>query len=243
MVQINTRALNLVPFNVIWFADRPRTGNCLLSYYKQSNYVGPVSGYYRQSFFTKIINIGADISVFEAEFDKNTIYEIRRALKDGVETSIETRLPYFVNFYNLFAGSKQLPKLNSAFYRYQSNIVITKATYKDDDVVMHAYLVDNNLKRVRLLYSASLFRIGNSTQNRAVIGRANRLLHFKDMCLFKEKGYQTYDLGGYAVGTNDEALLKINQFKDSFGGALVHECDFLPLLAKIHDFFSKVFKA
>lgn len=242
MVQISTRVLNFMPFNFIWFAGRPSTGNCLLNYYKQSNYCGPVTGYYRQPFFTKIININSDIAVFEAEFDRNTTYEIRRALKDGVTTSIETNLAYFISFYNLFANSKQLPKLNSTFYKYRSNVVITKATYKDEDIVMHAYLVDDTLKRVRLLHSASLFRIEKDTQSRAVTGRANRLLHFKDMCHFKENGYQTYDLGGYAPGTIDEALLKINQFKDSFGGALVQECDFLPVVARIHHFFSKIFK-
>ncbi|MCC8426368.1 hypothetical protein [Mucilaginibacter sp. UR6-11] len=242
MVQINTRVLSCMPVNVIWFADRPSLSNCLLNYYKQSSYCGPVTGYYREPFFTKVININTEVSVFEAEFDRNTAYEIRRALKDGVETSVETNLPYFITFYNLFASSKQLPGLNSSFYKYESNIVITKATYKDEDIVMHAYLVDDDLKRVRLLYSASLFRVEKATQSRAVIGRANRLLHFKDMCHFKENGYKTYDLGGYAAGTTDEALLKINQFKDSFGGTLVQESDFLPIAARLYTFFNKILK-
>jgi hypothetical protein len=140
----------------------------------------------------------------------------------------------------LFAVSKHLPKLKSTFYKYQSHVVITKAIYKDEDVVMHAYLFDDNFKRVRLLHSASLFRIEKDPQYRAVIGRANRLLHFKDMCYFKEKGYQEYDLGGYAHGTTDESLLKINQFKDSFGGALVEESDFSPILARVYTFFNKI---
>jgi hypothetical protein len=242
MVQINTRVLNFMPFNVIWFAGRPSTINCLLKYYKQSNYCGPVTGYQRQSFYTKIINLNTETSVFEAGFDKNTSYEIRRALKDGVETSIENDLACFINFYNLFAGSKELSKLTSTFYRYKPNVVITKATYNNEDLVMHAYLIDDNLKRVRLLHSASLFRIENDTQSRAITGRANRLLHFKDMCHFKEIGYQTYDLGGYALDTTDEALLKINQFKDSFGGTLVQESDFLPIAARIYTFFNKMLK-
>lgn len=242
MVQINTRVLSCIPVNVNWFADRPSISNCLLNYYKQSSYCGTVTGYYREPFFTKVIDIDREISVFEAEFDRGTAYEIRRSLKDGVETSVETNLPYFIKFYNLFAGSKQLPRLNSSFYKYKSNIVITKATYKDEDVVMHAYLIDDELKRVRLLYSASLFRTEKATQSRAVIGRANRLLHYKDMCLFKDEGYKTYDLGGYAVGTTDDALLKINQFKDSFGGTLVQESDYLPITAKLYTTFNKILR-
>ncbi len=243
MILIKTKALNFMPFNVVWFAGRPSIFNCLLNYYKQSNYRDRVTGYRRESFFTKIINLNDEISVFEAAFDRNTAYEIRRALKDGVKTSVETDLAYFVEFYNLFASTKQLPKLNSNIFRYGSCITITKATYNGDDIVMHAYLADDGIKRVRLLHSASLFRSEKDTQSKAVAGRANRLLHFSDMCLFKQKGYQTYDLGGYAVDTTDDALLKINQFKDSFGGQLVQETDYLPVTARVHSLFRKFFKA
>lgn len=243
MIQIKSTVLNFMPFNVIWFSGRPSTWNCMLNYYKQSNYCGPVAGYYRESFFTKIIDLNTEISAFTAGFDRDTVYEIRRALKDGVTTSVETNLAYFIEFYNLFAPTKRLAKLNSTIYKYGSRIIITKATYNEEDIVMHAYLVDDGLKRVRLLHSASLFRIEKDTRVKAVAGRANRLLHFNDMCLFKQQGYQTYDLGGYAIGTKDEVLLKINQFKDSFGGKLVQESDYLPVAAKIHAFFHRIFKA
>ena len=186
MITIKTLALNIMPFNVIWFAGKPSTWHCLLSYYKQSNYCGPVTGYHRESFFTKVIDIGTEISVFEADFDHNTSYEIRRAKKDGVKTSVEPNLTYFVNFYNLFARTKNLPSLNNTIYKYGSRIVTTKATYNDEDIVMHAYLTDNSLQRVRLLHSASLFRNEKDTQARAIAGRANRLLHFEDMCFFKQ---------------------------------------------------------
>lgn len=243
MIQIKARALRVMPVNVIWFAGKPQKWQCLYSYYKQSAYCGSVPGYYREAFYTKVIDIAAPVDVFASGFDSNTAYEIRRAIKDGVTTAIETDLELFINFYNLFAQTKQLPKLGANFKSYRSRMVITKAVYDQQDIVMHAYIIDSNLKRVRLLYSASLFRNEQSTQIKAVIGRANRMLHFEDMCLFKEQGYDVYDLGGYAYNTSNAALQRINQFKDSFGGELIQESDYLPVPALVLSFFNKVFKA
>lgn len=243
MVYIKTMALHVMPVNIVWFAAKPQKWRCLKSYYKQSTYCGAIAGYRREPFFTKVIDISAPQEVFEAAFEKNTIYEIKRALRDGVTTAPEHSLTCFINFYNLFASSKQLPKLSANFYNYQSNIVITKAIYNNQAVVMHAYITDMQLKRVRLLYSASLYRNETDTQLRAVTGRANRLLHFNDMCFFKQQGFQIYDLGGYALGTNNQALLRINDFKDSFGGKLLEESDYVPIPALVFSFFNKMFKA
>jgi lipid II:glycine glycyltransferase (peptidoglycan interpeptide bridge formation enzyme) len=243
MIQIKTKAFRLMPVNVIWFADKPQKWQCLYSYYKQSTHVTPVAGYHREDFFTKIIDLTTPLEIIETGFDQKTAYEIRRAIKDGVTTTIETDLKHFVNFYNLFAKTKQLPRIGVNINKYKSRLVITKAVYDAQDIVMHAYLVDNSMKRVRLLYSASLFRNEQDTQLKAIVGRANRLLHFKDMCLFKQQGFDVYDLGGYAVNTNDEALIRINYFKDSFGGTLVHESDYLPFPALVLSFFNKMFKS
>ncbi len=65
---------------------------------------------------------------------------------------------------------------------------------------------------------------------RSLVGMANRFLHFKDMTYFKDNNYMVYDFGGYAFETNDEQLKNINDFKDSFGGTLIHESDYMPLI-------------
>jgi lipid II:glycine glycyltransferase (peptidoglycan interpeptide bridge formation enzyme) len=242
MLQVKITVLGTLPAKVIWFATKPKIWDCLNSYYKQSTYSDTVTGYRRETFFTKVIDISTSTTVLEAGFDQKTNYEIRRAIKDGVTTAAETDLKRFISFYNLFAKTKQLPELSSNFIKYRSNMVITKAIYNQQDIVMHAYLTDSSLKRVRLLYSASLFRNENDTQIKAVAGRANRLLHYKDMCCFKDQGFEVYDLGGYAPDTTDEALIRINQFKDSFGGVLKQENDYLPVTAQVVSFINKFFK-
>jgi hypothetical protein len=242
MIQIKANALGVMPLSIIWFANKPMKLNCLNSFYKQSTCCENISGYQRKSFYTKIIDLAVSEESIAGKFDQNTIYEIRRSVKDGVTTDIELDINQFVIFYNLFANTKQLSSLGQNFYNYRSVLFITKAIYNQRDIVMHAYITDKNLKRVRLLHSASLFRENNNAQKKAVVGRANRLLHFKDMCLFKKEGYEIYDLGGYAEGTSDEALLGINKFKDSFGGKLIQESDYLPLPAKILSTLGRLFK-
>ena len=69
--------------------------------------------------------------------------------------------------------------------------------------------------RARLLYSASHFRSYDKNY-RALIGRANRFLHWEDMVHLKKYGMSIYDMGG--IGANS-----IAGFKKGFGGTEVTE--------------------
>jgi len=243
MLKVKVNMFHFLKGNIIWFSAKPNIFNCLTSVYKQSTYGEPMFGYKQSSFFTKIINLKA-LSTDEIlnNFDKKTAYEVRRALKDEVTTGIENDLDQFISYYNEFAATKGLPVLSAHFKNYKSDLLITKACYNSNTLVMHAYLFDESKQRTRLLYSASLFRLETDTQVKAIVGRANRLLHFKDICLFKEMGIEEYDLGGYALGTDDQDLMRINQFKDGFGGNLIQEYDYMPVSLSVLALFSKRFK-
>lgn len=229
MLSIHVALTPLFKRRIIWFGSEPKIRNCFTTVYKQSAYCKPVTGYRRDAFYTKIIDLTQDEKTIQEGFKKNTVYEIKRAIRDGVTTTVESNHINFVQFYNLFAPTKKLPLINAAkIASYGKNLIVTKAVFQDLDVVMHSYVVDESLRRVRLLHTASLFRNEDSSEMKATIGRANRLLHFTDMCYFKDHGYSEYDLGGYALNTADKVLEGINQFKDGFGGALREESDFLP---------------
>jgi hypothetical protein len=80
-------------------------------------------------------------------------------MKYGVKFSIEENTTKFVRFYNLFAESIKRPLLRINYINSFSNyLIITKAYNSDGDLVMHAYIMDKDIRRVRLLKSASLFR-------------------------------------------------------------------------------------
>lgn len=88
-------------------------------------------------------------------------------------------------------------------------------------LVWHAYYVGQS--RARLLHSASLFREASDSAFRTLVGRANRYQHWRDMLKLKADGLTTYDMGGWYAGSEDEAKLSINKFKEGFGGETVVE--------------------
>lgn len=237
MLCVKIKVIRFLNRKVVWYSSKPSIWNCLTTHYKQSAHCKPVLGYKREDFFTKVVDLTQDEKQLLAGFEKNTSYEIRRAEKEHITTSIELNVEHFKSFYNQFAKTKGLGVLNNNINDYDESLVITKAEYEEKEVVMHSYIIDESLKRVRLFHSASLFRNIVDSQTRAIIGRANRLLHFMDMKYFKKLGFMEYDLGGYAMDTRDETLCQINKFKDGFGGKLKLESDYLPypmvLLSKI----------
>ena len=98
---------------------------------------------------------------------------------------------------------------------------MSRAVYRERTVAWHVHVAVN--RRATLLHSASHFRNLDDNELRAVVGRANRLLHWKDIIGFKAEGLEVYDFGGWYAGSEDQALLKINQFKEGFGGSRVEQ--------------------
>jgi len=56
---------------------------------------------------------------------------------------------------------------------------------------------------------------------RSLTGRANRLQHWRDMLRFKSSGVVSYDFGGWYEGREDQDRLRINSFKEEFGGQVL----------------------
>jgi lipid II:glycine glycyltransferase (peptidoglycan interpeptide bridge formation enzyme) len=73
----------------------------------------------------------------------------------------------------------------------------------------HCYMVDKQTGVVMLMESGSL-RL-NEEYNAGKIAQANKLLHYYDIKLFKEKGLLEYDLGGW------NKLQSLLEFKQAFG--------------------------
>ena len=69
-----------------------------------------------------------------------------------------------------------------------------------------------------MLYSASVLAQSADSSARNLIGRANRYLHWHDIRLFRDRGYDLYDFGGLDVTGRSEKTAGIAQFKRGFGG-------------------------
>jgi hypothetical protein len=72
----------------------------------------------------------------------------------------------------------------------------------------------------RPTHTASIFRARPGSE-RAFLGQANRWGFWEDMRRLRRDGIRTYDFGGWYPGTENEELLRVNSFKQGFGGQIV----------------------
>lgn len=220
----------------IWFADKPKLSGFFNTFYWTPSYNKALFGFKRVSHYTKLIDLSKyDDESLLSSFVKNTGYEVRKAERDGVLFGFETSYDFYISFYNSFARGKGLREIGQEMKDYNNNLLITKAVYEDEIVVIHSYLYDNLVKRASLFHTASLFREEHDSKKRRIISRANRFLHYKDMLYFLHQGYKAYDFGGYAYETKDPERININEFKDSFHGELVCETSYYPIWKYLYD--------
>lgn len=166
-----------------------------------------------------------------ASFSSNVRYEVRRAEKDGVSCEMfdsaalleNEALPAEFNAeYEKMHAQKGLsvicilPALQN--YARHGMLYLSVARHEGQVCAYHSYLADG--KFARLLHSVSVFRDEADKSVRAVIGRANRRLHFEDMRAFAQRGFETMDWGG--ICDDREELKNITEFKEAFGGRRVH---------------------
>ena len=208
--------------NIKWFCPRPKIREAFGFFeYHQCLYQKKLFGFCYESFYTIQIDLSIEEKELLANCKKNTRYEINRARREGVKFQRGNDIDQFIKFYNEFALSKNMAQIsNSDLKLFGPKLYITQAVYQEEILVMHTYLFDDQIKRVCLLHTASLFRNCNDSTKHQIIGRANRFLHIEDMLYFKNIGVNVYDFGGYAVDDINEEREKINQFKKGFGGTM-----------------------
>src|SRR5438132_1817109 len=129
--------------------------------------------------------------------------EIRRSERENVQCGLMDSLDEFRRFHNDFASAKGTYLADEGLIDgYKDKLVITCAKLDERTLAAHAYLSDQEAKTVRLLLSSNIRLTERIDAN--FIGRANKLLHFKDMIYFKENGYLVYDFGGFAYNTSEK---------------------------------------
>lgn len=181
----------------------------------------------------KVIGFKANTHTVELDLvqDEETIFsnfrttnkqEIRKSEKEGVTCSFNGDVQTFVDFYNDFASVKNISRTSKRrIDEMGEHFFISFASLGNDILAAHSYLIDKEVGIARLYHSAS--KRLSETFDRNLIGRANKLLTYKDILYFKNNGFKIYDFGGIAEGTTDKSLVGINEFKLSFGGQKV-EC-------------------
>lgn len=182
---------------------------------------------------TLLIDLSPDTEELFSRINKDVRYDIRRAeSKDGVHCQLLTSqclndmmIDKLCREYATFAKEKGIPSINRKrldALREQDELYIGIASHPECGILAaHIYLLAHG--RARLLYSHALLGVNADKARRALVGRANRLLHWADIEGFKLRGAHLYDFGGYYMGQTDQAKLRINSFKADFGGELSHD--------------------
>jgi hypothetical protein len=188
----------------------------------------PIAGCRSHDFHSLCLDLSRDAGALFARIHRETRYEIRRAGQDGLEHEFAARpeapwMAAFYDFYDRFADSRQLLRVNRTRVDALAGhgmFSLSRISAGGRVLVWHAYLLSG--ARACLMHSASFFRHGGPGEA-ALVSRANRFHHWADILRFRAEGLAIYDFGGWYAGREDTEKLRVNRFKESFGGEAVHE--------------------
>lgn len=210
-----------VTYGEVWFDEEPQAPLPDILICRQRSQPWPSAQC--EDFVTLLVDLTQDEEALFGTFGKDNRYKIRRAATKDNCTCIfydepAAELDAFCRFYDLFASAKRLGPVYRNWLDQAiaaRRVILTCARQNEESRVWHAYIVSGD--RVRLYYSASLFR-AEDKDLQAVIGRLNRWLHWQDMLEFKRRGFRIYDLGGIFSDESSSVAAGINRFKKEFGG-------------------------
>ncbi|MEA5512456.1 hypothetical protein [Nodularia sp. UHCC 0506] len=212
----------------VWFDEEPdKLSNLDVLYYWHRSQ--PMQHTQFQEVYTRLIDLTKSHDELWESLSSNDRYKIRRAeKKDGIiyeywEDISAKILNEFADFYDVFAIQKGLPIINRLKLNNLANAGVfdlSRIKLEDDNsLVWHAHYRNKN--RSFLLNSASI-KNKKDTSFQSLLGRANRYHHWQDILRFKKSGIPIYDFGGWYIGNKDEEKLRINEFKQKFGGEIVN---------------------
>lgn len=166
-----------------------------------------------------------------AAFGKTCRYKIKRAetrdlaVCSYIPQPTEAELEEFISYYAEFARQKRLPLVSrKRFFAAAAagRLRLSYAALGGRTIAGHSYVACGHY--IRATYGGSPFR-GEDNETRAAIGRANRLLNWHDMRVFRAEGFHYFDWGGLAEDESNSELKGINDFKREFGGTEMRSFD------------------
>ena len=187
--------ISFLEIDEIWFANENDFNmNCLFSLKVYRNTRKNIKKLFcfQEKKYTLYTNLNEKNDDIFKLFTSNLRNEIRKVNKlDNylVEfNSIEKK--EFIDFYNIFADSKNLPLLtNRRLEKYGDNLFYISAKLDDELTNVQVYIVDKENNIVRLLYSVSTIHGLDDKIKRNRIGWINKSLHWQSITYFQEKGF------------------------------------------------------
>lgn len=174
-----------------------------------------------------LIDLSAPLGALWKNLSLKTAEHVRRAENLGARLTVRddrASPEAFLELFNDFARAKRVgvtPMSRKTLRRYLDFSDLSVVYLDGTPICGHIMLVDHELKRARLLFTANR-RLENPEMAR-ISGEANKLLHWWEIRHYKELGFQTYDFGGI----REDPREGITRFKTSFGGSTVKEYTYL----------------
>lgn len=227
MIRLEGRA---AVYGEVWFDEEPsRDSGVDIVLYRQRK--SPVAHSRVTPFLTMVTDLSVEEDALVGQFGKDCRYKVHRAeTKDRLRLELSDDpgegLAQFRAFYDAFAQQKGVPPCDGKWLDAAckaGQLGLTCASREGETLVRHAYLLSGDA--AWLQYTASCFR-DRDNATRALIGRANRWLHWQGMLHFRRMGIRRYDWGGLFEDESEPGNAGINRFKKDFGGQPVrsYEC-------------------
>jgi hypothetical protein len=172
-----------------------------------------------------LINLEEEEGEIFKRIHKNTRYKINRAMNRDELSYFELTHPTdgeieeFSEFFNPFAKERNIRQCDVnklKAIRDQRALVISYIADKSNQVLCY-HVHHKEEEQGYLIYSASKRYEKNGSNERNLIGRANRYLHWKDIQSFKEKGCKWYNFSGKVLDKEDKGGQNVNNFKLEYG--------------------------
>jgi len=209
-------------YGEVWFNEEPpHDADIDIAIYRQRD--NPVEGARNERFVSLKTALDVPENAIMSAFGRECRYQIRRAdnVRDGLSHEFlrdpADRLAAFGDFYDACLGATVPPcdmQWLTAAHR-AGQLALSAAVREGKRLVWHAYMVSG--KTAHLMFSASSFR-DHAGSMRALVGRANRWLHWRGMLQLRELGLTHYDWGGLFEYESSTGRVGINRFKEDFGG-------------------------
>jgi len=189
----------------------------------------PIPGSVYTPFSTIVVDLSPSPDELLSRMKIHHRQKIRRALKDDLtyeycRTGDPDVIRRFADHFDGCAKLKNLPLASRerlAILAEQN--ALDMSWVSGNGTILSACCAVITPQRIRGLYAASSFRANGHFLPRTLIGRAGRYLYWRDILRFKEMGATRYDLGGYYTGNTNSEKLRVNEFKEGFGGEIHHE--------------------
>jgi len=220
-----------------WYEETAPAG-CAVDVLALRQRAAPVSGARARPFLTLINDLDCDEDALLARFGGNCRDKVKRAQRrDGLELVISNepreRLAEFRAYYDAFAAQRGLRPANAEWLLgacAAGQLVLASAVLRGDVLAWHAYVATPGT--AWLQHTVAKFR-DVAAEQRQLVARANRWLHWRSMAWFRERGLERYDWGGLFEREDSAEQAGINRFKREFGGREVRAYDcYVPVTFK-----------